>query len=264
MSPLVFPPLVYASLSFASKDKSQLNIIERVTQAMPFTIETVIGLIHANIVFRSNFALSIFHLQNKKTIHSLRPLSDRSDAVQSVEKPGGICEGDCHSPLSLPEGGCLHIVGCLLSDIESHLSHEIVIGGDVEKDATIRVSGPSHIFIGGNFNGKIISSGSAAVWIEKNFNGTVIVGDAHLDIHIGLDCTGNFGRLEDGGSLWLTVGGFASSKLLSEIAGVEFRHFRASVMRSDAIRGVYPPIDCGDTVATMKHRPHEWCVRTGS
>ena len=149
-------------------------------------------------------------------------------------------DSDCDANVSAPDGGIIHINGDLNADLETGGFHEVVIRGNVAKNATIRASGYLHIFIGGSVFGRIESTDSSKIWVDGDLMGSVGTGHPSTIINIRGNFCANVSPLDDGSLLYLCVDGFATRELISSISDIGYTVFHASIGSSDCDPGLYP------------------------
>jgi hypothetical protein len=149
---------------------------------------------------------------------------------------------DSDALISAPDGGIVHINGDLNAGLEIGGHHEVILCGDVAKEATIKASGFHHIFIGGSVYGKILVAGSSKIWIDGDFTGALITGTPSTNVHVLGNFSAAVSATDSRALLWLAVGGFASNASLVSIASVGYTQFHATVGRSDVPAGLYPTV----------------------
>ena len=187
------------------------------------------------------------------------PLSEDCSKHTDGEDDAVTIEGNCSNGVAAPHGGVIHIHGNLTSKIEVGGHHEIIITGDVDRNAVIDASGFCHVFVGGRFLGELRSSGSTKVWVESDFTGTIRVGYPSTNLRIGGDYTGEIIPLREAALLSLSVKGFAAHASLMSIADCNYTVFEGSIGRSDVAPGLYP------TKESRKEKSSDrWCVKNDS
>ena len=151
-----------------------------------------------------------------------------------------VIEGDCTDDIAVPDGGVLHVHGNLASKVTAMGHHEIVIAGDVLKNASISSSGICHVYVGGKFYGLLESSDSAKLWIGSDFSGGVKTGNPSTNVYVGGNFTGHIVPGHSPSLLYVSVAGFAANQLLDDIANLGYTVFNAAVANSDVSPGLYP------------------------
>ena len=151
-----------------------------------------------------------------------------------------VIDGDCIDDTTVPDGGILHVHGDLASNVTAMGHHEIVITGNLLKDASITSTGFCHVYVGGKLNGLLSSSDSTKLWVGSDFTGGVKTGNPSTHVYVGGDFTGHVFPLQSLSLLYLTVAGFAANRLLDDIAAIGYTVFNASVAYGDVSPGIYP------------------------
>ena len=151
-----------------------------------------------------------------------------------------VIDGDCTDDHTIPDGGVLHVHGDLASNVTAMGHHEIIITGDVLKDASITSTGFCHVYIGGKLSGLLNSSDSTKLWIGSDFSGGVKTGNPSTHIYVGGNFNGHILPLQSLSLLYLTVAGFAANRLLEEISNLGYTVFNAAVACGDVSPGLYP------------------------
>jgi hypothetical protein len=148
--------------------------------------------------------------------------------------------GDCRGNLSLQNDGLVHIYGDLRSTIEIGHMGEIVIGGSLLPGASIEAEGIHQVFVGGDLNGTIRSLGSLHIWVCGNFGGRIRTGDPVTDMYVAGDITGQVEPTDGASLFYLDTDGFVPYETLTSIAEYGYTEFNASIGLSDQPPGIYP------------------------
>ena len=151
-----------------------------------------------------------------------------------------VIDGDCTDDHTIPDGGVLHVHGDLASNVTAMGHHEIIITGDVLKDASITSTGFCHVYVGGRLNGLLSSADSTKLWIESDLSGGLKTGHPSTHVYAGGNFTGHILPTQRLSLLYLTIGGFAANSLLDDIANLGYTVFNAAVALSDVPPGLYP------------------------
>ncbi len=220
----------------------------------------IVRVAQADIAMHMAFPRSVSRWQrNNDDAAPLKTYDGDCDAILFGENDAVVIDGDCSGGVSAPEGGMLHIYGDLSSSIDVDGHYEIIIAGDVRPGGLIQASGFCHVFVGGEFSGRIRATGSSRVWIGADLRGAIQTGTPSTDIYVGGDYHGAVSPTGKAALLTMTVGGFASDASLATIADHGYTVFRAAVARSDVKPGLYP--------LTGYHRKtargnsyNRWCV----
>ena len=188
---------------------------------MPLSNELRIRVARADVEMDNAFSISIMHWQEDKQV------SNEIDV-------------DCDQKISMPSGGQLHINGDLHSEINTGGHHDIIVAGHVCSNAKILCSGFCSIFIGGDFDGTIESTGSAKIWIGSNCSGAIKTGSPSTKIRVGGNFNSSIEPLGEMSLLDLAINGFATNDSMSLISKLGYTQFHAAVGESDVDPGIYP------------------------
>jgi hypothetical protein len=150
-----------------------------------------------------------------------------------------IC-GDCLANISLADGRLIHIQGDLTASIEVGGHSEIVIGGNVKDGAGIQAEGISHIFVGGDVDGFVRSSGSMTLCVRGNMRGNIGTGSPSTKLRVQGDFIGQLQPTKKASLVWLEVQKFMPFSLLESIGRFGYTQFDASIAVSDRGPGIYP------------------------
>jgi hypothetical protein len=233
------------------------------SSAMPISTKLIARIAHADVSMDMPFPRSADHWQRQgDKQRPWKTLREGCGAVLIGKDDGVIIEGMCSHGVSAPDGGVIHIYGDLDSQIEAAGHSEIIITGDVTEGAEIQASGFCHVFVGGDFLGKLAAVDSSWLWVESDFRGVAKTGTPSARIHIGGAYSGRISPLEEAALLWLTVDGLASQESMQAIADCNYTQFHASINRSDAPPGIYPANGRVKT-ASGSNSFRRWCVLNG-
>ncbi|WP_146521975.1 hypothetical protein [Stieleria varia] len=153
----------------------------------------------------------------------------------------------------------MHINGDLNAGLETGGFQEILICGDVSRDAKIHADGFLHIYIGGSMNGQIVTTGSSKIWVDGDFGGSISTGNPSTNLYVSGDFDGTISAHDDPSLLFLCVTGYARHDLISAIASIGYTVFNASVGISDVSPGLYP--DGPERRVTRNGKSYSrWCV----
>jgi cytoskeletal protein CcmA (bactofilin family) len=188
---------------------------------MPLSNELRIRVARADVEMDKAFSISIMHWQEDK-------------------QASNEIDFDCNQEISMPSGGQLHINGDLHSEIKTGGHHDIIVAGNVSSTAKILCSGFCSIFIGGDFNGTIESTGSAKIWIGSNCSGSIKTGSPSTKIRIGGNFNSSIEPLGEMSLLDLAINGFATNDSMLQISKLGYTQFNAAVGESDVAAGIYP------------------------
>jgi len=229
---------------------------------MTISTDMIVRIAHADIAMHMAFPRSVAHWHREDDEkHPWRVLSGDCDALLIGKGDAVVVDGNCSNSVSAPDGGQIHIYGDLSSKIDVAGHYEIIITGNVRRDAIIDASGFCHVFVGGDFSGELRSTDSAKLWIGRDLNGAVKTGNPSTELYIGGDFNGRILPNETASLLWLTVAGFAVHASLSKIVDCGYTQFNASISRSDVAPGIYPP-NGHVKKASGGNSFNRWCVET--
>ncbi|MEO9594127.1 hypothetical protein [Rhodopirellula bahusiensis] len=215
---------------------------------------------HLDVLAEMQFPVSISHW------HSGGPQEFRWTRRKSQADPILIgrrdaleIDADADSTISAPDGGIVHINGDVNADLELGEHHEVIICGDVCKNATIRADGYHHLYVAGSVFGEIAVSGSSSIWIDGDFKGKLTTGTPSAQVRVLGDFAGEVNPLEQAALLSLAVGGYASHGLMTDLAMKGYVEFHATVGRSNVVPGLYP-IGTGHRKNEHGNSFSRWCV----
>jgi len=177
---------------------------------------------------------------HKRFSKSVRIFTQGEDVYTGMDYE--YIDGDANTDIKDTE--VVHIQGNLNSSIFLNDLNELVIGGDVAKEANIYVSGISRIFIGGSLEGSIISSGSMEVTIKGNHYGVIEAGDPHTNIVVHGDFNGTLmpNNKDDGSLVSITVKGYTDIKTIKSIYSYKYTEINSAFYTSNVKPGIYHPI----------------------
>ena len=160
---------------------------------------------------------------------------------ESKEKHVSILiRGDCRGDIALPGGGLIHIYGELANTISIAGQGEIVIGGSLLPDAHIEADGIQHVFVGGDLQGTIRSTGSLTASVGRDFIGTIHTGRPVTNLRVRGDFAGGIRPENKASLLYVLVEKFMPYATLESISEHGYTVFNASVAMSDRPPGLYP------------------------
>jgi hypothetical protein len=153
---------------------------------MAISTDMIVRVAHADIAMRMAFPNSIAHWHGAPAeSRRWKFLAGDCGPLLLGNDDAVVIDGDCSSPVSAPSGGIIHVYGDLSSSIDAAGHNEIIVAGNVGRDASIDASGFCHLFVGGGFAGEVRTSGSAMIWIERDFDGTAKTGNPSTEFYIG-------------------------------------------------------------------------------
>lgn len=228
---------------------------------MPISNDMIVRIASADIAMHMAFPGSIDHWHETNEVRPWKVLPENCGPLLLGTASAVVIDGNCWSPVSAPDGGIVHIYGDLASEVRIAGHYEIVITGDVLPEAKIDASGFCHLFVGGEFSGRLRADGSSKIWIGSNFRGAIETGNPSTELHIGGIFSGDVLPAETAALLWLTVGGFASTSALTKIVNHRYTQFNASIASSDADPGLHPANGHVKTSAG-NNSFNRWCVQS--
>lgn len=226
---------------------------------MPFSTHTIVRVATADIAMQMAFPRSISRWQRGQD--PWKHFDGDCGPLLIGKNDGIVIDGDCSNGVSAPHGGLIHICGNLYSTLDVGGHCEIVIAGNVDRDALIRASEFGDVFIGGRFSGDFISSGWSKIWIESDFEGSIKTGSPSTYVYVGRDYSGNVSPENTPALLSLTIAGFASQASLMKIADRGYTEFHGSVAQSDVPPGLYPKHKFRRSTQ-RGNSFNRWCVET--
>ena len=137
----------------------------------------------------------------------------------------------------------IHILGDLNSDIHLDAQSEVVIAGSVSESATIYVNNISSVYVGGSFDGALVSTHWAGIYIDGNFNGSVVTSHSIRQFYVGGDFEGEVDVLEGANpiSANLMVDGFIDEATLKTLYAKPFNFLKGTFQYSNSRPGIYYP-----------------------
>lgn len=191
----------------------------------------------------SEFFASLAYWHTGELVTKHWTLESDHDLVQRFESDGPatvLVKGDCLADVTVPHGSLVHVYGDVGGQLTANGHAEVVIGGALRPDATIRGDGIIRVFIGEDVGGTLSFPGSSTIWTYGNFHGEVLTGHPSTNLHVLRDFHGNIRPVEKASLVYLDVQGFMQYALLERVAQHHYTVFNASVNRGDRLPGFYP------------------------
>ncbi|MEM8945943.1 MAG: hypothetical protein AAGD11_12275 [Planctomycetota bacterium] len=225
----------------------------------PFSLQHRIA--YLNIYSEISFSSSVTHWQSEydKQTNAWKKVSKQVEPIHLSEGAGIELDADCIFPISAQHGGVIHIAGDLNSNLYLGGHHEVIISGNVAKDARIEAAGFHRLFVGGAMRGEISSSDGSKIWIENDFVGSLKTGAPSTSLNVGGDFIGSISPYAGATLLWMTVKGFASQESMIAISNCDYTVFDASIGLSDTDSGFYP-IENAKRQTKSGHCTSHWSV----
>lgn len=152
-----------------------------------------------------------------------------------------LIEGNCNSKITLSDGGMIHIKGDLTGELDVKGHCEIIIAGEISKDASIKTDGIVRVLVGADMNGKLVNIGSSDYFIRGNLNGQIVTGDPSTYLHVYGDCHASFAYSGDDGSmLRLIVEGYMPLDNIEQLQKLKYTQVTAFIEESDSRVGILP------------------------
>ncbi len=172
----------------------------------------------------------------------------------AIEDASVWIRGDCLSDITITRGARLvHIYGDVGARVTVLGQCEVIIGGSVLKDATIRTDGIARIFLGGNLNGSIENKGSAMTWINGDCSGLLGTGSPLNVVHVMGSFGGTLRPLRPRAMLVLDIRGFMPLATLQKVRG-DYIDVMAAIGTCDYAPGLHTMDDAQGEVRFVVHR----------
>jgi hypothetical protein len=166
---------------------------------------------------------------------------------------------NCHADMNLPWGSALHIYGDLSAQVTAADHSEVVIAGSVLSSGSIHGEGIVRIFVAGDFEGTVKSTGDVGIWVGSDLRGKVFTGYPSTRIQVAGDFSGAISPVRNASLLYLNVGGFISFELIEKIAEARYTQFTSVVGRSNKPAGLYPDAPIREALEKVKSY-NRWTV----
>jgi hypothetical protein len=171
-----------------------------------------------------------------------------------------VVEGDVLADVTGSHDGTVVVYGDVHSSIQLAGHSELVVAGDLLGAVSISGEGILNVFVGGNVDGELRSSGSLKAWVQGHLRGRVWTGKPSTRLWVLGDCTATIRPSEEPALLYVEVGGFMPYAALEATAAPGYTVFHASVGSSDRPAGLYP--DKTVEEAFRQHRSfNRWVIR---
>jgi hypothetical protein len=176
-----------------------------------------------------------------------------------LERTFAAVDGDVIADVDLSGGGTLVICGDVRASIRTKGQCEVVVAGAVLEAGDLSGDGILHLFVGGDFAGKLRNRGSCTAWVQGHMRAEVWTGDPSTHLHVMGDCSAVIRPKDKPALLYLQVDGFMPYALLEAAAAVGYTEFNASIGRSDRPAGLYPARPTYEALA--QHRSYNrWVI----
>ncbi len=239
-------PYCLESAYFGRRLASNLDEKERRSILQERWEQIKLAVAHCNVDLHPAFASSIMCWRRDSLVASdWTRAGGEEDLVEPLENftsASLLIRGNCRAEVNIRRGATIHIYGNLKSTIRLSGDCEVIIAGDVEKDAAIVGTGNDTIcvFVGGSMRGLLSHEGWLIGWIHGDVEGTVITGTPRADVRTMGNLSGRVRPGKGPALLFLEVRGFVPFDRIEGIAEAGFTLFHASVGISDRPAGLYP------------------------
>ncbi|WP_430454271.1 hypothetical protein [Rhodopirellula europaea] len=222
--------------------------------------ETQLRVAHIDVLLDRPFNRSISHWRFPSESESRwSRVGNQTRPILIGEHDALEIDGDSDALISAPDGGVLHINGDLNAGLETGGFQEILIRGDVSREAKIHADGFFHLYIGGSMNGEITTTDSSKIWVDGDFRGSISTGNPSTRLYVDGDFDGTVSAHDSPSLFFLCVKGFARHESIRSISSIGYTLFNASVGVSDVPAGLYP--DGPERRVTKKGNSYSrWCV----
>jgi hypothetical protein len=193
---------------------------------------------------------------DRKWWKEVMTLEQMAEPLRLTERCFVVVKGDLLADLTVADGGTVIVYGCVHSSVRMEGISELVVAGDIGEDASVSGTGILHLFVGGNFVGRLHSRGSCTAWVKGHLRGEVQTGEPITRLWVRRDCTATIRPSERAALLYLNVGGFMAYGSLAATAAHRYTEFNASICLSDEPPGLYPDKDA----ANRKNSHNRWVI----
>lgn len=135
----------------------------------------------------------------------------------------------------------VHILGDLNHSVTINDQAEVVVRKNLTKDAIIYASGIQKVYVGGDFLGRIESTGSLELIVKGDFKGTLTSGHPSTEIIVEHDFDGIIKPTnpDDGGLLSVHIKGETLLTHMETICAQKYTVVKITVANIDADKGIY-------------------------
>jgi len=133
----------------------------------------------------------------------------------------------------------IHILVDLNADIYLDDYSDVIIGGNINKYATIYANESTNIFVGGSIHGAVSSTSHLNLYVKGNHDGSIVSGTIS-SITINGDLAGSITKLAgDRSSLALKVNGYTDDAVINNIVNSEYELLKGAFHSSNIDPDVY-------------------------
>lgn len=166
---------------------------------------------------------------------------DLDDAFYIATKGNVLINGDVTADIEIAGNSIVHILGDLDATLDLQGICEVVIAGNLTKDATIICDGQLELFVAGDTAGVFGSTASSTIVIDGDADGTIQSGAPATTLTITGSLLGTIAPPSNKDTiLTLRVDGFTPSTKMKSLAAAGFTRINATLGTSDTPPGLYP------------------------
>ena len=166
---------------------------------------------------------------------------DLDDAFYVDGKGNVYVAGDVNKDIEIAGNAIVHILGDLNATLDLTGVCEVVIAGNLTPNATIICDGQLELFVGGNADGILGSTGTSTIIIDGNASGTIQAGEPATTLTVTGDLSADIPAPKNKEAiLTLRVDGYAPTARMLDLATAGFTRVNATLGTSDAPPGLYP------------------------
>ncbi len=185
---------------------------------------------------------SYWHTNSTRGIGwALDQAGDLDEAFYIATKGNVRIAGDVNADIEIAGNAIVHILGDLDATLDLQGICEVVIAGNLTKKGTIICDGQLELFVGGNSQGILGSTGSSTLIIDGNAAGTLQAGAPASRLTITGDLLGDIPPPNNKDTiLTLRVDGYTPTTKMLDLATAGFTRINATLGTSDTPPGLYP------------------------
>jgi len=229
---------------------------------MSFDLDLIVSVGRADVIAQQVFQRSIDYWlmpDHSRLVWKTPPTPP--DDIQIVKGEAVEVEGANKQNIIAVEGGTIHLHGSLNSDVRIGGLTELIISGDVGLESQITTAGIAHVYVGGDFCGRVTSDGSLKLWVAGSFTGELFTGTPATQLWVEKDFSGSIRPHKRAALLMLSVDGFAHETAIKQIVDSRYTVFQGSIGSSTVPKGLYPDRETLESIAQeAKNSFNRWCV----
>lgn len=167
------------------------------------------------------------------------------DATAFINGKGGVrVTGDANKDIEIASNAIVHILGDLNATLELKGICEVIIAGNLTKNATIICDGQLELFVGGDSAGIFGSTQNSTIVIDGTATGTIQAGAPATTLTVTGDLLADVPPPANKNAvLTLRVDGYVASTKIRRMANAGFTRVTATLGTSDTPPGLYPQND---------------------